>query len=77
MIESNKSVIAALKEKNLLVKLETIDHSYPHCPRTKTPLIYRAMESWFVKEKELSVDTAAGIDDINFEPPLVKNRMVT
>lgn len=59
VIESNKAVIAALKEKNLLVKLETIDHSYPHCPRTKTPLIYRAMESWFVKEKQLSADTVA------------------
>ena len=77
VIESNKAVIQVLKEKNLLVKLETIDHSYPHCPRTKTPLIYRAMESRFVKEKSLSGKTVAWIDEINFEPPLVKNRMVT
>ena len=76
VIEANKAVIKVLKEKNLLVKQETINHSYPHCPRTKTPLIYRAMESWFVKEQELTNKTLPLADTINFVPSEIKKRFV-
>lgn len=74
VIETNKDVIKHLKERGLLVKQETINHSYPHCPRTKEPIIYRAMESWFVKEKELTEKTLPLAEQINFVPPQIKKR---
>lgn len=46
--EADKSIIAALKERNLVFRHETMVHSYPHCYRTGAPLLYRAMRTWFL-----------------------------
>jgi len=56
------------------MKLETIDHSYPHCPRTKTPLIYKAIESWFLKEDHLKQKTVPATEGQYFVPETVKKR---
>ncbi|MDX1490694.1 MAG: isoleucine--tRNA ligase [Pseudohongiellaceae bacterium] len=45
-------VIALLKEKGALVAEKQITHSYAHCWRTKTPLIYRATPQWFISMSE-------------------------
>jgi isoleucyl-tRNA synthetase len=42
-----------LQQKGLLVKKGVINHSYPHCYRTDTPLIYKANKTWFIKVKEI------------------------
>jgi isoleucyl-tRNA synthetase len=49
VFEANPAVIKALKESGHVIRHETIDHAYPHCWRTDTPLIYKAVSSWFVK----------------------------
>ncbi|EKF74485.1 isoleucyl-tRNA synthetase [Alcanivorax hongdengensis A-11-3] len=46
--KANEPVIEALKENGALVKLAKLEHSYPHCWRHKTPLIFRATAQWFV-----------------------------
>ncbi|MGK5085023.1 isoleucine--tRNA ligase, partial [Bdellovibrionota bacterium FG-1] len=51
--ETDKDIIAALKQQGLLFKQETIEHSYPFCWRTDTPLIYRAVSSWFVSVEKI------------------------
>jgi isoleucyl-tRNA synthetase len=76
VIEANKDIIQNLKSRNLLVKQETINHSYPHCPRTKTPLIYKAIESWFVKEEQLKTQTVPAAEQIHFVPETVKQRFI-
>ena len=76
VFEANDLVIKNLKERGLLAKLETINHSYPHCPRTGEPIIYRAIESWFLKEKQLSKETVPSAEDINFIPPAIKKRFI-
>ena len=43
------TIIRDLKDRGVVVRHETYVHSYPHCWRTDTPLIYRAVSSWFVK----------------------------
>lgn len=48
VFEANAVVIRMLKERGVVVRHETYDHSYPHCWRTGTPLIYKAVSSWFV-----------------------------
>ncbi|MBF0932489.1 MAG: class I tRNA ligase family protein, partial [candidate division SR1 bacterium] len=49
---------------------------YPHCRRCKTPLIYKAMSSRFIKEKEMNAQTASQAGEIKFIPETVKNRFV-
>ncbi|MBS1962204.1 MAG: isoleucine--tRNA ligase [Bdellovibrionales bacterium] len=51
--DADKDLIAEIKAKGRLVKHDTIVHSYPFCPRTDTPLIYRAITSWFVRVEKV------------------------
>lgn len=51
--DADKPIIKHLKEKGRLVKHETFVHSYPHCYRTNTPLIYKAIKTWFIKVKDI------------------------
>ena len=46
--EANAAVIAALEEKTLLLHHEDYTHSYPHCWRHKSPVIFRATHQWFI-----------------------------
>ena len=50
--DADKLIIQRLKEEGKLVKRENYLHSYPFCWRTGSPLIYRAMDCWFVKVTE-------------------------
>ena len=49
VLQANKAIAKALKERGAVVRHETYVHSYPHCWRTDEPLIYRALSSWYVK----------------------------
>ncbi len=51
--DADKDIIAELKKRGRLFKQETIEHSYPYCWRTDTPLIYRAVSSWFVAVEKI------------------------
>lgn len=51
--EADKDLIADLKKRGRLFKQETLMHSYPFCWRTDTPLIYRAVSSWFVAVEKI------------------------
>ncbi len=48
IFKANSTIITLLKNKGTLVKHEPINHSYPHCWRHKTPVIFRATPQWFV-----------------------------
>ena len=66
--DADRPIIKALKEGGKLVRRENYRHSYPHCYRSKTPLIYRAISSWFVdigKVKEIMLRTN---DRVNWVP---------
>ncbi len=70
-------VIAVLEEHGRLLAQEKLTHSYPHCWRTKTPLIFRATPQWFVSmTKEKLLDNAmASLEDVQFTPDWGRNRM--
>ncbi|HEY2174728.1 MAG TPA: isoleucine--tRNA ligase [Mycobacteriales bacterium] len=48
VFDANPRIIADLKARGMLVRHETYEHSYPHCWRCDTPLVYKALSSWFV-----------------------------
>ncbi|WP_299733741.1 isoleucine--tRNA ligase [uncultured Endozoicomonas sp.] len=70
-------VVDVLLEKDRLLAQEKLTHSYPHCWRTKTPLIFRATPQWFVSmTKEKLLDTAMGsLKAVEFTPDWGRNRM--
>ena len=49
VIEANKPIIRDLKQQHRIIRHETYLHNYPHCWRTDTPLIYKAINAWYVK----------------------------
>ena len=71
------SVVALLKENNALVLEHKFQHSYPHCWRTKTPLIYRATPQWFIsmEEKGLKADALSAIKGVEWFPGWGQNRI--
>lgn len=72
--DANKDIIAELKKRDLIVAHTSYNHSYPHCRRCDTPLVSKAMTSWFIKEQELGNKTISAIENIRFVPEGVKNR---
>jgi isoleucyl-tRNA synthetase len=48
VFDANKPIIAVLKEQRKVLRHEGYTHSYPHCWRCDTPLVYKAVSSWFV-----------------------------
>ena len=74
--EADKPIIAWLKERGILVKRETYRHSYPFCYRTRKPLIYRAISSWFVDIEKIKGNMLAANDRVRWVPShLQKGRM--
>jgi isoleucyl-tRNA synthetase len=49
VFDANPHIIRALKEAGRIVRHDTYEHNYPHCWRTDTPIIYRALSSWYVE----------------------------
>lgn len=54
--EADKDIIADLKKAGRVFKHDTIQHSYPYCYRSDTPLIYKAVSSWFVAVEKIKED---------------------
>lgn len=65
-------VIKDLAHRNLLFKKEKYEHSYPHCWRCKTPLIYFARDSWYIRMSELRDELVKENENINWVPSHIK-----
>jgi isoleucyl-tRNA synthetase len=65
-------IIKDLAHRGLLFKKEKYEHSYPHCWRCKTPLIYYARDSWYIKMSSLRDKLVAENEKINWEPSYIK-----
>ena len=61
-------VLKELAEKGLLFSAPSFEHSYPHCWRCDTPLIYYARESWFIKMTAVKEDLIRNNNTINWIP---------
>ncbi|MGA8260307.1 MAG: isoleucine--tRNA ligase [Arenicellales bacterium] len=70
VFEANKQVIEVLREAGALVHAENYQHSYPHCWRHKSPVIFRATAQWFVSMDNHGLRDAvlAEIDEVAFHP---------
>ncbi len=71
--EADKGIIQLLKDEGKLFKLETIDHSYPFCERSNTPLIYKTISAWYVKVEELRGEMLKNNAEIHWVPDHIKD----
>jgi len=73
----DEKVVALLIEKNALLAQGKITHSFPHCWRTKTPLIFRATPQWFVSmsKNNLRDQVASAVDGVRWIPDWGKARI--
>src|SRR5207245_4354789 len=73
VFEANPKIIAELKSRGVLVRHDTIVHAYPHCWRTDTPLIYRAVSSWFVAVTKIKDRLLANNAQIRWVPEHIRD----
>ncbi|MFI3212307.1 MAG: isoleucine--tRNA ligase [Eubacteriales bacterium] len=66
--DADKEVLVALDTAGLLFSAPKFEHSYPHCWRCDTPLIYYARESWFIKMTAVKEDLIRNNNTINWIP---------
>lgn len=70
--KADEKIVAYLKENNILYKGEKFLHSYPHCWRCDTPLLYYPRESWFVRMSSVRDQLLENNNKINWMPDNVK-----
>ena len=70
--DADKDIMKRLKEEGKLVKRDTIMHSYPHCWRCGSPLIYRGIGSWFVKVADYHDVLLRANSKITWQPSHIK-----
>jgi isoleucyl-tRNA synthetase len=75
--DANRAVLKICAENNCLVSKKTIEHSYPHCWRSKTPVIFRAMDQWFIAlDKDKTRNKALEqLSHVHFIPEWGEKRM--
>ena len=71
--EADPDIIKTLEEKGKLLRAEKYLHSYPHCWRCDTPLIYYAKASWYVKTTEVRDRMLATNEEIGWHPEHIKH----
>lgn len=70
--DCDKDIMARLKNEGKLVKRDTIVHSYPHCWRCGSPLIYRGIGSWFVRVADHHDSLLKANSQISWQPSHIK-----
>lgn len=77
VLKVDDHVIEVLQEHKTLVHHEVITHSYPHCWRTKTPLIFRATPQWFISMTQAGLrdDALKEIKQVQWMPDWGQNRI--
>ena len=71
--DADPVIVAELSDRGLLVRQQPYDHSYPHCWRCSTPLIYWAKTSWFVRTSERRQQLVGLNEEISWQPPFIKH----
>ncbi len=71
--DADKDIIRHLKDAGVLYRQDVIQHSYPYCYRSDTPLIYRAIPSWYVSVAPLREKLLANNQEVHWVPGHIKD----
>jgi isoleucyl-tRNA synthetase len=70
--DADPDLIEDLRSRGRLLRAETYEHSYPHCWRCGTPLLYYAKPSWFIATSQIKDKLLASNETVNWHPEHVK-----
>ena len=71
--DADKAIIDRLKKERALIKRDQYTHNYPHCWRCESPLLYRAISSWFVSIDKIKDDMLAANERVAWTPAHLKH----
>lgn len=71
VIDADKEIIEYLRKEGKLFRKQRIAHNYPHCWRCRTPLLYYAKSSWYIKMSALKDILVKSNNEVNWHPPFV------
>ncbi len=71
--DADKPIIQKLIDEDKMFKVMPFEHSYPHCWRCKSPLLYYAQDAWFVKTTAIRDELVKNNQEINWIPNHIKN----
>jgi isoleucyl-tRNA synthetase len=75
VFKAHPLIIQILKDKGALFAEEAYTHDYPHCWRSKTPIVFRAVKQWFIQIDGFRDEALAAIDGVKFYPESGRNRI--
>ncbi|MFL6519350.1 MAG: isoleucine--tRNA ligase [Chthoniobacterales bacterium] len=75
VFDANPDIVELLRAKGMLISAQAYQHSYPYCWRSKTPIIFRAVEQFFIRIDDLRANALAAIKGVNWIPPWGENRI--
>ncbi len=73
VFDANPLIISDLKAAGIVIRHDTYDHNYPHCWRTDTPIIYKAVSSWYVEVTAIRDRLVELNQEINWIPSHVRD----
>ena len=74
-VEAADQIVGNLEERGLMLAAETIEHSYPHCWRCNTPLIFRISDDWFISVEDLRPQMLDANETVEWTPAYMGKRM--
>ncbi|MCA1306563.1 isoleucine--tRNA ligase [Microbacterium esteraromaticum] len=72
-MDANTPLVRLIRAAGRLLRLQSYEHSYPHCWRCRNPLIYKAVSSWFIRVTDIKDDLLANNEQITWVPENVKH----
>jgi len=75
VFDANIDIVNLLRERGMLLGQQNFHHSYPYCWRSKTPIIFRAVEQFFIRIDELRGKALEAINTVEWIPSWGKNRI--
>jgi isoleucyl-tRNA synthetase len=71
--DADERIVADLENRGLLLRAEIYHHSYPHCWRCGTPLLYYPHRDFYIRTSQMRAELHASNEDTNWQPPSVKH----
>ncbi len=75
VFDANRDVVDLLKQRGVLLGEQVYRHSYPHCWRSKTPIVFRAVEQFFIRVDAIRSDALQAINGVEWIPTWGRNRI--
>ena len=75
VFDANAEIVTFLRESGALLAEQKYTHDYPHCWRSKTPIVFRAVEQFFIKVDAIRADALTAIDKTTWLPHWGRNRI--